>query len=41
MAAGTAAAMSALNQTGLRSIDIKQLQDRLASMGLFDGLKKK
>ena len=41
LAAGTAAAMSALNQTGLRSIDIKQLQDRLASMGLFDGLKKK
>ena len=41
MAAGTAAAMSALNQTGLRSIDIKQLQDRLASMGLFDGIKKK
>lgn len=40
MAAGTAAAMSALNQTGLRSIDIKQLQDRLASMGLFDGLKR-
>lgn len=40
MAAGTAAAMSALNQTGLRSIDIKQLQDRLASMGLFDGIKE-
>ena len=38
---GMAAGMSALNQTGLRSIDIKQLQDRLASMGLFDGLKKK
>ena len=39
MAAGTAAAMSALQKTGLRSIDIKDLQGRLIRMGLFEGIK--
>lgn len=41
MAAGTAAAMSALNNTGLRSIDIPELQGRLRAAGLFDGIKKR
>lgn len=35
-AAGTAAAMAAMNKTSVRSIDIKTLQSKLDSYGLFD-----
>lgn len=39
-AAGTAAAMAALNKTGVRDIDVKALVADLGSKGLFDALKK-
>lgn len=39
-AAGTAAAMAALNNTSVRSIDIKQLQHKLDGYGLFEKFKK-
>ena len=39
-AAGTAAAMAALNKTGVRDIDVKALVADLDSKGLFDALKK-
>ena len=36
----TAAAMAALNKTGVRDIDVKALVADLDSKGLFDALKK-
>ncbi|MDR0660823.1 MAG: FAD-dependent oxidoreductase [Prevotellaceae bacterium] len=38
-AAGTAAAMAALNQTAVRNIDVRELQKNLESYGLFDAYK--
>ncbi|MGV8093527.1 MAG: FAD-dependent oxidoreductase [Mangrovibacterium sp.] len=40
-AAGTAAAMAALNKTKVRDINIRQLQSRLDQAGLFDAFKDK
>jgi len=38
-AAGTAAAMAALNNTGVRNLDVKSLQLKLDKLGLFDWYK--
>lgn len=35
-AAGTAAAMAALNKTGVRNLDVRSLQNKLEKKGLFD-----
>ena len=35
-AAGTAAAMASLQKTGVRNLDVRQLQERLDRKGLFD-----
>jgi len=40
-AAGTAAAMAAMYKTGVRSIDVKELQTNLEVNGLFNGFKRK
>ena len=40
-AAGTAAALAAINKTNVRSVDIKTLQSKLDSNGLFDFTKKR
>lgn len=39
-AAGTAAALAAMYNTGVRSIDIKELQSNLTANGLFSGFRK-
>lgn len=39
-AAGTAAALSVMYKTGVRSIDIKELQANLNANGLFNGFRK-